>query len=680
VVNVARLPHTAPPARPARPAWRVLAVVPALTAALAFALPANAGQTLTAARTDEWWLTALGVPGAWQAAPQAGKGVTVAVLSTGVDATHPDLAGSVVTGPDFSKTGRVSGGPYWGAEGTAVASLIAGHGHGSAAALGISGVAPHARILSVQVTQEYDDPHDGDAAIMRQLPDAIAMGIRYAVSHGATVIALPLDPGLLGVSAERGNAGAVAAGGSAAERAAVSYALAHNVLLVAPAGDNGAAGDAVNYPAAYPGVIAVGATARDGQLSPFTSEQSYVTLTAPGSGVTRHSPQWFGPLTTDPATGLTVAAPDDGYDSLASTDMAAALISGVAAVIRSSYPGLTGPQIIQALDRGAAVPRAVPSAAAGQRAANGADGLAGWGHGTLNAAAALNAAKAIAAAHPASAPATAASAASATASPRQAAGQPASGARHARQAPAADPGQTLRTLLIDLVLAAGALIVALTAVLVIVRLRRRPDAAARQARAAGPGYAGTHVRRLRTDGNGAPAVPAVPAVPVGAPVSPRYAPPPGGDFGSQPGMPVRGVGGRAGPGAAAGPHPAVDGMANRAPATGPSWADSAWSTRSAAAWQETVAVPGWTTPTTGGDGGEYASHEPPGDPGLPAGPLPPLPTPPWEQPGVNFLTAPIPAAAPASWPPPNTGTGPLYVWNPAAATAPLRALDEDQGQ
>ena len=139
--------------------------------------------------------------------------MTVAVLSTGVDARHPDLAGTVTAGPDFSLTGREPGNPYWGAEGTAVASLIAGHGHGPGGGEGITGVAPGARILALQVTLEYDDPLNSDAAITRRLPAAIAAGIRYAVGHGATVIALPLDPGTL----EAAPPGDPAAGGSAAE-------------------------------------------------------------------------------------------------------------------------------------------------------------------------------------------------------------------------------------------------------------------------------------------------------------------------------------------------------------------------------------------------------------------------------------------------------------------------------
>ena len=86
--------------------------------------------------------------------------MTVAVLSTGVDGSHPDLAGTVTTGPDFAKTGRGPGQAYWADEGTAVAGLIAGHGHGAGGSEGVTGIAPGARILSVQVTLEYNDPLD----------------------------------------------------------------------------------------------------------------------------------------------------------------------------------------------------------------------------------------------------------------------------------------------------------------------------------------------------------------------------------------------------------------------------------------------------------------------------------------------------------------------------------------
>ena len=464
-----------------------LPTLAALTVATASVLPAHAqawhvGAAPAATRADEWWLSVLKVPAALRAAPGEGKGVTVAVLSTGVDGGHPDLAGTVTTGPDLGKTGRKPGDAYWGAEGTAVAGLIAGHGHGTGRTAGVTGVAPGARILSIQVTLEYDDPLNSDAAVTRRLPAAIAQGIRYAVSHGATVIALPLDPGTLG-SAVSGDP--AAAGGSKAERAAVEYALAHDVLLVAPAGDNGAATRTVNYPAAYPGVIAVGATARDGKLSPFTNAGSYVALTAPGSGDTPLTPganaTATGPAAVISSPGMLVAAPGGGYKSLASTDMSAALTAGVAALIRGRYPRLTAAEVSRALESSAIAPRGTGVTSGG------AAGPAGWGHGALDATAALTAAGVIAAAHQAPTP---------TPSPAKASGlaqaaRP-TGAGTARTAAGGrpDPGAEVRSILLDLVIAACALITAIIGAMTIARLRRRrrSPGSARSSRAARPRY------------------------------------------------------------------------------------------------------------------------------------------------------------------------------------------------
>jgi subtilisin family serine protease len=422
----------------------------ALTAASAFALPmlsvaapANAALATTVsattasgnapARAGEWWLSALGVPRAWQAAPGQGSGITVAVLSTGVDATQPDLAGDVTTGPDFSQSSRTAGGQFWGFEGTAVASLIAGHGHGPGGTAGVTGIAPRAKVLSLRVTLEYNDPLNADAAITRRLPDAIADGIRYAVGHGAQVIALPLDPGTLGPAATGEPA---AGGGSPAERAAVSYALAHNVVLVAPAGDNGASTGTVNYPAAYSGVVAVGATTRDGQLAPYTSTRSYVALTAPGSG-------------------LTAAAPDGGYETLSSSDMSSALAAGVATLIRSRYPALTAAEVSQALEHGTApAPQATP----------------GTGHGALNAASAVAAAASIAATVPGPAQGSQPAAAPKTGGN----GRSASVAAHQDGA-----GAIAGTVLRATVIAASVLIAAAVVALIFISRRRRAQAALR---------------------------------------------------------------------------------------------------------------------------------------------------------------------------------------------------------
>ena len=467
-----------------------LPVLVALAVATGFALPANAAPLARAPRTSapdlasQWWLTSLHVQQAWRAASAKGAGVTVAVLSTGVSASQQDLSGAVLTGPDYAGSGRVAGGPFWGFEGTAVAGLIAGHGHGAGGASGSTGIAPRARILSVPVTLEYDDPLNSDAAITKQLPDAIAAGIRYAVAHGARVIALPLDPGTLGLAAGGDPA---AAGGSAAERSAVAYAVAHDVVLVAPAGDNGMGAGTVNYPAAYPGVIAVGATAKGGQLASFTNKSSYVALTAPGAG-------------------LTVAAPGGGgYGTLASTDMSAALAAGVAALIRSRFPGLTAAAVVQAMERGVT-----------GRAAS------GGGHGALDAAGALTVAATLAARQ--APPATA------TPSPQPSVTQP---PRHAATSSAARSGAGILagSLLRDAVIVLGVLIAALAVALVLhSSRRRRAAAAARQPRAAG--QAGIHARRPRA------ALPAAPAAarppledPWGRPrppggAGPRLAPPP----------------------------------------------------------------------------------------------------------------------------------------------------------
>jgi hypothetical protein len=466
-----------------------LPVLVALGVATGFALPVNAAPLARAPRmsaTDlagQWWLTSLHVPQAWQAASAKGADVTVAVLSTGVSASQQDLSGAVLTGPDYAGSGRVAGGPFWGFEGTAVAGLIAGHDAGGTG--GSMGVAPRARILSVPVTLEYDDPLNSDAAITKRLPDAIASGIRYAVAHGAGVIALPLDPGTLGIAAGGDPA---AAGGSAAERAAVAYAVAHDVVLVAPAGDDGMDTGTVNYPAAYPGVLAVGATAKDGQLASFTNKGSYVALTAPG-------------------TGLTVAAPG-GYGTLASTDMSAALAAGVAALIRSRFPGLTAAVVVQAMERGV-TGRTAP----------------GTGHGALDATGALTVAAALAArqAPPATTPPSPQP--SVTQAPRIAA---------TSSAVRPGAGSLAGSLLRDAVIVLGVLIAALAAALALHSSRRRRAAsAARKPRAIGPG--GTHVRRPPAALPAAPAAPAAARPPLADPwarprppgsAGQRLAPPP----------------------------------------------------------------------------------------------------------------------------------------------------------
>jgi len=329
--------------------------------------PAQAAAGYSAAgrgvQAQEWWLGGLHVRQTWPSTQ--GAGITVAVLGTGVDPRHPDLTGSVTTGPDFSGSGRTRAGPFWGINGTEAAGAIAGHGHGTGRTDGLLGVAPMAKILSVRVSLEFNDPLNSSRAIAQRLPGAIASGIIYAVDHGARIIDLPLDPGTAGLT---GQGSPAAAGGSPAEKAAVAYALRKNVVLVAPAGDDGQGPDLTDHPAAYTGVIAVGAIARNGQLAPFSSRHSYVSLTAPG-------------------VGLTAAVPPDDYARISSTSTSSGIVAGVAALIRSRFPHLSAAQVGQALTGGTTA-----------GSATGRTSAPGTGRGTIDASKAVGLAASISAA------------------------------------------------------------------------------------------------------------------------------------------------------------------------------------------------------------------------------------------------------------------------------------------
>lgn len=221
------------------------------------ALDVAASGTPDPLRPNQWALDSSSFEAAWRCSD--GAGVTVAVIDSGVDVTHPDLAGKVTAGPSFLDgvwPGVEGGGGVddYG-HGTHVAGIIAANaGNGE----GISGAAPGVRLLSVRALDGNGSGWDGD----------IANGIVWAVDHGAQVINLSL-----------GSSAPLVATGTA-----VRYAAAQGVVVVAAAGNTGVGG-ATNWPAAYDEVVAVASADRDGSVSQFSTDGSYVDVTAPGGRV-----------------------------------------------------------------------------------------------------------------------------------------------------------------------------------------------------------------------------------------------------------------------------------------------------------------------------------------------------------------------------------------------------------
>ncbi|WP_369245338.1 type VII secretion-associated serine protease mycosin [Streptomyces sp. R41] len=266
-------------------------------------------------RAQQWALDAMHTQEAWRTTK--GKGITVAVLDTGVDAQHPDLAGNVLTGKDMVGFGASRGDRAWARHGTAMAGIIAGHGHGAGDADGVMGIAPKAKILPVRVILE-----DGDSARTKARNtrgNALAEGIRWASDHGADVINLSLGDDSKSAHPEP------------AEDEAVQYALKKGVVVVASAGNGGEKGDHVSYPAAYPGVITATAVDRYGTRASFSTRRWYATVSAPGVDVV-------------------IADPDDRYYEGWGTSAASAFVSGAVALIKAAHPGLSPAQIKQLLE------------------------------------------------------------------------------------------------------------------------------------------------------------------------------------------------------------------------------------------------------------------------------------------------------------------------------------------
>jgi len=258
-------------------------------------------------RTDaQWSLAATHTPAAWAAS--TGQGVTVAVVDTGVDATAPDLAGAITGGAHLDPiTGTVVAGAGTDLEGhgTHVAGIVAARANGS----GITGVAPDARILPIDV---FTTPDVGGLEIAR--------AVRYAVAHGARVVNLSLGSADIEISADD----------VAPLCAAVADATAAGVVVVAAAGNDGDGLNLREAPASCPGAIAVAAVGPDLRPPSWSSYDGGVAVAAPGADVYSTVPAFLSRL---------------GWASMSGTSMATPFVAGVAALLLAQHPDWTPGQV-----------------------------------------------------------------------------------------------------------------------------------------------------------------------------------------------------------------------------------------------------------------------------------------------------------------------------------------------
>jgi type VII secretion-associated serine protease mycosin len=251
-------------------------------------------------RDGQWHLSFLEVAKA-QAISQ-GEGITVAVIDSGIDNDHPDMTGNVLPGLDVVVGGAGNG---WGdkdGHGTGMAGLIAAHGHGSANGDGALGLAPKAKILPIRINtgSGYGDGK------------ALAIGVDEAVKRGAKIITIPVNS-------------------DANSFDAVQRAVKAGVIVVASTG-NRPRENFIGDPAAHPGVVAVGAVGKDGNIADVSVRGPAVSLVAPG-------------------VEIVSASNDDGYRRGTGTSPSTAIVAGAAALVWAKYPHLKSTEVVEHLTK-----------------------------------------------------------------------------------------------------------------------------------------------------------------------------------------------------------------------------------------------------------------------------------------------------------------------------------------
>ncbi len=216
--------------------------------------------------------------------------VTVAVVDTGVDGTHPEFSGKMVAGYDYinnkALTGNENSDDH--GHGTHVAGIACAIGNNNR---GVAGMNWKAKIMPVKVLNSAGLGTNS----------TIAQGITYAAQNGADVINLSLGGSFY----------------SQAIRDAIEEARARDVGVVAASGNTYTR--SLTYPASYPGVIAVGSTNGQDEVSVFSTRSPYLSVSAPGSDIYS-------------------TVPGGEYATFSGTSMAAPQVSGLYALVKGLHP------------------------------------------------------------------------------------------------------------------------------------------------------------------------------------------------------------------------------------------------------------------------------------------------------------------------------------------------------
>ncbi len=257
----------------------------------------------------------INAPAMWDMGYQ-GSGVTIAIIDTGIDSTHPDLVGKVVSKSDFTDDNTTDD---LGGHGTHCAGIAAGRRN---AATGIAGVAPEASLINAKVLNETGS---GDTSW-------VIKGIEYAIEKNADILSISL-----GGWQEDGT-------GSDPTSITVTNAVNAGYVVVTAAGNDGPGEATIGSPAVSHGAIAVAASDSEGAIVDFSSRgpagdgRVAIDLAAPGDEII--APNAFWEDETD-------------YRVLSGTSMSCPYVAGAAALLLQAIPGLTPQELERALKNGA---------------------------------------------------------------------------------------------------------------------------------------------------------------------------------------------------------------------------------------------------------------------------------------------------------------------------------------